>query len=206
MPPNIEKEPQQKNTLGQHFNFNKLLQLRHKTKNNRHSAGKNVSELNDGVRKDHIRNIKSIQQMKLNNIEIPNENDIVVMPEISESDTLRFDIEKLKETIEQHLVNRQQFQIGINECKDEKLRETEVITKLRSEKKIKERTHLLLENPEVNLSKMKTVLATTQERINKLKVQWEEHRVPLVEQLEKAKQSSTKQYVSLKEFFFFFLI
>lgn len=193
---NSEEQPQLRSTLGEHFNFNRLLELRQRPKGNRNSAGKNVSEPSDGLRSDHLRNIKSIQQLTLNNVEIANENDIVVMPEISESDTLRFEIEKLKETIEQHLVNRQQLQISINECRDEKSKETEIIKKLKSEKKIKERTHLLLENPEVNLSKMKTVLATTQERINKLKAQWEEHRAPLVEQLEKARQSSTKQYVS----------
>lgn len=181
----LPSDEQKLKPIEQYSNFRKLLELRGKSKG-----------LNDGTRKDHIRNIKSVQQMTLNNVEIPNENDIVAIPEVSESDALRFDIEKLKEKIEQHLTSRQELQASLNECKTKKSTENEVIGKLKSEKKIKERTHLLLENPEVNLTKMETVLTTTQERINKLKRQWEEHRVPLVEQLEKARQSSTKQYVS----------
>lgn len=165
-------------------NFQKLLQL--------HQSGVNSQAT---IKKEHVRNIKSIQQLTLNNIEIPNENDIVVMPEISELDAIRFQIEKIKGTIEQFLQHRQQLQANINECKEEKLAENEVITKLKSEKKIKGRTNLLLENPEVNFTKMENVLATTQERIKKLNEQWQEHRLPLVEQLETSRQSSTQKFV-----------
>lgn len=147
-------------------------------------------------RKDNIRNIKSVQQLKLNNIEIPNENDIVQMPEISESDAIQFDIEKLKENIEKYLNERQQLQTNTVDLKDEKIKEDELIVQLRAERKIKERIHLVLENPDVNYGKIMAMVANTQERIDKLKEQWNEHRGALNEQLEKTRQSSTKKYVS----------
>lgn len=148
------------------------------------------------ISKDNLRNIKSIQQLTLNNIEIPNENDIVQMPEISTVDALNFDIEKLKQSIEQCVVNRKQLLTEINNMREQKIIEEQLVVKLREEKKIKERTHILLENPEVNITKMGTVLASTEERLQKLSEQWEDHRQPLVERLERAQQSTSKQYVS----------
>lgn len=146
-------------------------------------------------RKDHLRNAKSVQQLKLSNIEIPND-DIVQMPEISESDGIQFQIEKLKVSIEQCLSDRQNLQTSIAETKAEIVREEEQLVQLRAERKVKERTHLVLENPDVNYSKMMSLVENTQERIGKLKEQWDEHRGALTEQLEKARQSSTKKYVS----------
>lgn len=136
-----------------------------------------------------------MQQLTLNNIEIPNEDDIVQMPEISQSDAIQFNIEKLKESIEKFMGERQQLQANIADCKLERTKETELIVELKAERKIKERTHLVLENPEVNYGKMVAMVATSQERIDKLKEQWKEHRAALVQQLEDARQSSTKKYV-----------
>lgn len=148
------------------------------------------------MKRDHIRNVKSIQQLTLNNIELPHANDIVAMPEISECDAIRFDIEKIKSNIEQASVDRQKLQSNLDEYKAEKQTEIDAITKLKSERKVAERTNLLLENPDVNLNKMEKVLATTHERINKLREQWDEHRQPMIQQLEMAKQSSTQKYVN----------
>lgn len=113
---------------------------------------------NSRITKDHIRNIKSVQQLTLNNIEIPNQNDIVSMPEISPIDALNFDIEKLKQSIEQCVINRKALMTKISDIREMKLTEEQAIAKLRDEKRIKERTHILLENPEVNMAKMATVL------------------------------------------------
>lgn len=166
-------------------NFQKLLQL------NKANGSQSASQ----TKRDHIRNVKSIQQLTLNNIELPHANDIVAMPEISECDAIRFDIEKIKANIEQALSSRQKLQDTLDECKTEIQTEVDAITKLKSERKVAERTNLLLENPDVNFAKMEKVLATTQERINKLRDQWEEHRQPMMQQLETAKQSSTQKYV-----------
>lgn len=147
-------------------------------------------------RKDHLRNVKSVQQLKLNNIELPHDDDIVQMPEVSELDAIQFDIEKLKEGIEENVAEQQQLLANIADLKSEMGKENELLVQIRAERKVKERTHLVLENPDVNYSKMVGVVANTQERIDKLKEQWDEHRVALMEQLDKARQSSTKKYVS----------
>lgn len=147
------------------------------------------------LQRNHIHNIKTIQQLTLNNVEIPNENDIVVMPEISETDTIRFDVEKLKAKIEKLMQNRQDIYANTIAFKDDIQNEMDALVQLKCERKIKERTSLLLENPIENLSKMEKVLNTTQERINKLHDQWNEHRTPLIKQLEQARQSTSKKYV-----------
>lgn len=168
-------------------NFQQLLHITRKEKN---------AQTQTQTQRNHIRNVKSIQQLALNNVEIPNENDIVVMPEISEIDSMLFDIEKVKANIEQALHSRQEIQPNVATVQEELRKMNESLAQLRIERKIKERTSLLLENPSENLIKMETVLTTTQERINKLREQWEEHRVPLMQQLEQARQSSTTKYVS----------
>lgn len=150
--------------------------------------------------KDHLKNIKNVQQLTLNNIEIKNQNDIVIMPEISPVDALNFDIEKLKQSIEQCVVNRKSLMSRINDIKELKVKEEENIVKLKEQRKIAERTHILLENPEVNITKMGAVLAATKERMKHLKEQWDERRIPLMEQLEQAQQSTSKQYVGFVGF------
>ncbi|KAJ6648734.1 Coiled-coil domain-containing protein 22 like [Pseudolycoriella hygida] len=150
-----------------------------------------------GVRttsKDHLRNIKSVQQLTLNNVEIKNQNDIVAMPEISPVDALNFDINKLKESIEQCVLNRKTLMSRMNDVKELKAKEEESVLKLKEQRKIAERTHILLENPEVNITKMGAVLEATKERMNHLKEQWNERRIPLMEQLEQTQQSTSKQY------------
>lgn len=176
--------------------FQKLLQIHHKTS----TVGPQPAVRTKPAiapRKDNIRNLKSVQQLTLNNIEIPNENDIVEMPEISQSDAIQFDIEKLKENIEKFLNERQHMQANISDAKDERTKENELVIQLRAERKVKERIHLVLENPEVNYGKMQTMVSNTQERIDKLKDQWDEHRGTLEEQLEKARETSTKKYVRI---------
>lgn len=170
-----------------------------------HCLGKQSTTTTIGVRsavasKDHLRNIKSVQQLTLNNVEIKNQNDIVIMPEISPLDALNFDIEKLKQSIEQCVINRKSLMSRINDIKELKVKEEENIVKLKEQRKIAERTHILLENPEVNVTKMGAVLEATKERMKHLKEQWNERRIPLMEQLEQAQQSTSKQYVSFFPF------
>lgn len=163
------------------------------------TATGSTSSASSGTRisKDHIRNIKSVQQLTLNNIEIPNQNDIVSMPEISPVDALNFDVEKLKQSIEQCVINRKTLMTKISDIKELKATEELVIAKLRDDKRIKERTHILLENPEVNVAKMGAVLAATTARMQQLSNQWQEHRIPLVQQLERAGQSTAEQSVCI---------
>lgn len=162
------------------------------------ATGSTAGASSTRISKDHIRNIKSVQQLTLNNIEIPNQNDIVSMPEISPVDALNFDVEKLKQSIEQCVINRKTLMTKISDIKELKATEELVIAKLRDEKRIKERTHILLENPEVNVAKMGAVLAATTARMQQLSAQWQEHRIPLVQQLERAGQSTAEQSVSTR--------
>lgn len=99
-----------KSTARRTANFQKLLQL------NKSKGSQSASQ----VKRDHIRNVKSIQQLTLNNIDLPHANDIVAMPEISESDAIRFDIEKIKASIEQAMLSRQKLQDQLNEFEREK--------------------------------------------------------------------------------------
>lgn len=148
------------------------------------------------VKKGNIKNVTSVQQLALNNVEIPNEDDIVVMPEIRESDAIRFEIEKVKAEIKNLVLHRQDIQSQLSQCQLELENLTEQLPQLQSEKKIKERARLLLENPEENIAKMTKVLETSRERIKKLQEQWDEHRIPLEQQIETARSSSNSKYVS----------
>lgn len=174
-------------------NFRKLIQLQ-----------KSIVAPSSYIKKDNLRNVTSVQQLALNNVEIPNEDDIVVMPEIRESDAIRFEIEKVKNEIKNLLQHRQDLQSQMSECKTTIKTLAEQLPQLQSEKKLKERTHLLLENPEENIEKMTKVLATSRDRIKKLHDQWDEHRIPLEAQIEVARGSSNSKYVNGFKFYFLF--
>lgn len=167
-------------------NFRKLIQIQ-----------KSTIAPSSYMKKDNMRNVTSVQQLALNNVEIPHENDIVVMPEIRESDAIRFEIEKVKVEIKNLIQHRQDLQSQISECKTSSNSLTEQIPKLQTEKKLKERTQILLENPEENIERMTKALANSHERIKKLKDQWDEHRAPLEQQIEIARGCSNSQYVCL---------
>lgn len=149
------------------------------------------------AKKDNLRNVTSVQQMALNKIEIPHEDDIVVMPEIRESDTIRFEIEKIKDEIKHLLQHRQNLRSEMTECKTQAKELADLMPQLENDKKLKERTQLLLKNPEDNIAKMAKVLVTSQERLKKLREQWDDHRIPLEQQIEVARSSSNSKYVSL---------
>ncbi|XP_061515734.1 coiled-coil domain-containing protein 22 homolog [Anopheles gambiae] len=68
-----------------------------------------------------------------------------------------------------------------------------VVEKLKEEKKIKERTHILLENPEVNVAKLESIIAAAGEKMKKLQSQWEAHRSPLVATLEEHQAKNSDQ-------------
>lgn len=166
-------------------NFRKLIQIQ-----------KSIVAPSSYVKRDSMRNITSVQQLALNNVEIPHEDDIVVMPEIRESDAIRFQIEKVKADIKNLLQHRQDLQAQLADYKMNTKGLADQLPQLQNEKKLKERTQLLLENPEENIAKMAKVLATSRERIKKLKDQWDEHRIPLEHQIEAARGSSNSGYVS----------
>lgn len=166
-------------------NFRKLIQL-HKT---------SVAP-SSYVKRDSMRNITSVQQLALNNVEIPHQDDIVEMPEIRESDAIHFDIGKTRADVRNLLQIRQELQTKITECKTTEQQCFDCLPQLQNEKKLKERTQLLLENPAENVVKLVKILQTAQERMKKLQEQWNEHRVPLEQQIQTAQQNNA-QYVSV---------
>ncbi|XP_055626030.1 coiled-coil domain-containing protein 22 homolog [Toxorhynchites rutilus septentrionalis] len=94
-----------------------------------------------------------------------------------ETDQIRADIER----------NAHEF----NALKSERASVSEImetcrkaVGKLKEQKKMKERTHILLENTEVNVKKLEGIIAAAGDRMRKLQDQWETHRNPLVETLE----------------------
>lgn len=167
--------------------FNKLIQMQKSTIAPASYVKKTANS---------IRNVTTVQQLALNNVEIPHEDDIVPMPEIRESDAIRFEIEKVKADIKSVVLNRQTIQSQLADCRANVNCFTEQLPQLQSEKKLKERAQLLLENPEENIAKMTKVLATSHERIKKLHDQWDEHRIPLEQQIDVARSSSNSKYVS----------
>uniref|UniRef100_A0A182N3H2 Coiled-coil domain-containing protein 22 homolog n=1 Tax=Anopheles dirus TaxID=7168 RepID=A0A182N3H2_9DIPT len=68
-----------------------------------------------------------------------------------------------------------------------------VTERLREEKKIKERTHILLENPAVNVAKLESIIGAAAEKMKKLQSQWETHRAPLVATLEQHAAKNSDQ-------------
>ena len=99
-------------------------------------------------------------------------------------ENLNVEIEKLKQTIEQNVLEHSKM---ISDKKDLNLELEEnekIVTKLKNQKKIKERTHIMLEDPAVNLKKLEDIINAGHERMKKMTEQWEEHREPLVKTLE----------------------
>lgn len=103
-------------------------------------------------------------------------------------DILNTEIETLKKVIEENVTEKNELE---QKCDEMNIMKREIETQLielKDERKIKERISILLENPETNIKKMETVLSATVDRMNNLTEKWEEHRIPLVEALEKSKQ------------------
>ncbi|XP_050067177.1 coiled-coil domain-containing protein 22 homolog [Anopheles maculipalpis] len=67
------------------------------------------------------------------------------------------------------------------------------VEKLKEEKKIKERTHILLENPEVNVTKLESIIAAAGEKMKKLQSQWEAHKAPLMATLQEHQSKNSDQ-------------
>lgn len=185
-PANEQNQIHSMQSLAIQRKFNKLIQMQKSTIAPASYVKKTVN---------NIRNVTTVQQLALNNVEIPHEDDIVPMPEIRESDAIRFEIEKVKADLKTVVSHRQTIQSQLADCRANVKSFTEQLPQLQSEKKLKERAQLLLENPEENIAKMTKVLATSHERIKKLHDQWEEHRIPLEQQIDVARSSSNSKYV-----------
>ncbi|XP_065080310.1 coiled-coil domain-containing protein 22 homolog [Ochlerotatus camptorhynchus] len=99
-------------------------------------------------------------------------------------ESLQDDIDALREEIEQNVEENAAVHGSRTELGESMEVYRRAIVKLKEEKKIKERTHILLEDPEVNVKKLEAIIAAGGERMKKLQDQWDAHRTPLVETLE----------------------
>ncbi|XP_055372658.1 coiled-coil domain-containing protein 22 homolog [Condylostylus longicornis] len=102
-------------------------------------------------------------------------------------ESLNLDVEKLKKSIDDLLAKRKEIQQELTQMKQVRVEHEAQLSEIQSERKIKERSNILLENPDVNIAKMESIIAATNERLKKLQLQWEEHRKPLVAALEKSR-------------------
>ncbi|XP_062564380.1 coiled-coil domain-containing protein 22 homolog [Armigeres subalbatus] len=105
-------------------------------------------------------------------------------PGRSPLESLQRDIEALQQEIEQNSEDGKRLEKSRKEVDASAETYRKAIIKLKEEKKIKERTHILLEDPEVNVKKLETIIAAGDERMKKLQNQWDTHRVPLVDTLD----------------------
>ncbi|XP_053659330.1 coiled-coil domain-containing protein 22 homolog [Anopheles marshallii] len=108
-------------------------------------------------------------------------------------DTLQREIAKIKTAIEETKREQRELQ---SKCAvaGESGKALETLTeKLKEEKKIKERTHILLENPEVNVAKLELIISAAGEKMKKLQSQWESHRAPLMATLQEHQAKNSDQ-------------
>lgn len=145
-------------------------------KNNDLTNGQEVV-LNDSTKTDEmVEEIsKDVKLMKIVNKESP-------------LDILNTEIETLKKIIEENVLEKNLLEDKFDETKMMKNEIEKELIQLKDERKIKERISILLENPETNIKKMETVLTATVDRMKNLSEQWAEHRIPLIEALEKSKE------------------
>ncbi|XP_052888159.1 coiled-coil domain-containing protein 22 homolog [Anopheles moucheti] len=110
-------------------------------------------------------------------------------------DTLQQEIAKINTAIEETKREQRDLQ-SKREVAGQSGKALETVTeKLKEEKKIKERTHILLENPEVNVAKLESIIAAAGEKMKKLQSQWESHRAPLMATLQEH-QAKNSDHVS----------
>uniref|UniRef100_A0A182W1U2 Coiled-coil domain-containing protein 22 homolog n=1 Tax=Anopheles minimus TaxID=112268 RepID=A0A182W1U2_9DIPT len=108
-------------------------------------------------------------------------------------DTLQQEIGKIHTAIEETKREQRDLQ-SKRTVVDENVHALEKVTeKLKEEKKIKERTHILLENPEVNVAKLESIIAAAGEKMKKLQSQWESHRAPLMATLQEHQAKNSDQ-------------
>lgn len=132
--------------------------------------------------------------------EPPKEEDPIDM-KMYNLDELRLKIKSKRE--ERRLLEEKIAQLQLRaEVEAKELNET------RLQKKIKERTLLVLDNPEENIQKLQKMIENGKEKRERLELQWEEHRTPLQTQIdaineEKLKRSSKTKVRNLLFFIFF---
>uniref|UniRef100_A0A182PQX5 Coiled-coil domain-containing protein 22 homolog n=1 Tax=Anopheles epiroticus TaxID=199890 RepID=A0A182PQX5_9DIPT len=108
-------------------------------------------------------------------------------------DTLEQEITNAQTAIEESRIEQRALRTKRKQMEERSNAMEKVTEKLKEEKKIKERTHILLENPEVNVAKLESIIAAAGEKMKKLQSQWEAHRAPLLATLEEHQAKNSDQ-------------
>lgn len=119
---------------------------------------------------------------------------------LSPLDKINVEISSLRDTIEEMLASRKHIQEGVHNMKEERVQYERDFESLQKDRKVKERTCILLENPQVNLEKMNSLISSSEQRLKKVHLQWDEHRIPLEEALKEALSKNSDKFVSIFDF------
>uniref|UniRef100_A0A182TCP3 Coiled-coil domain-containing protein 22 homolog n=1 Tax=Anopheles maculatus TaxID=74869 RepID=A0A182TCP3_9DIPT len=112
---------------------------------------------------------------------------------LDQLDAVQQEIDKINTAIEEARREQRELQ-SKRSIVGENVKALDSVTeKLKEEKKIKERTHILLENPEVNVAKLESIIAAAGEKMKKLQTQWETHRAPLMATLQEHQAKNSDQ-------------
>lgn len=109
------------------------------------------------------------------------------IPELPEEDPVelkRSHIEGLRCQIEQRREETVELAKKIEELKTKSRKTKASLDDLNLQKKIKERTLLVLENPEENVQKLRKMIDNASEKMTRLQDQWMEHKTPLQTQID----------------------
>ncbi|XP_035892487.1 coiled-coil domain-containing protein 22 homolog [Anopheles stephensi] len=112
---------------------------------------------------------------------------------LDQLDALQQEIDKINTAIEETKREQRDLQTKRSIVGENAKTLESVTDKLKEEKKIKERTHILLENPEVNVAKLESIIVAAGEKMKKLQSQWETHRAPLMAQLQEHQVKNSDQ-------------
>lgn len=116
---------------------------------------------------------------------------------LSPVDKINVEISSLRDTIEEILASRKHIQECVHNMKEERVQYEKDLESLQRDRKVKERTCILLENPDVNLEKMNSLISSSEQRLKKVHLQWDEHRIPLEEALKEALSKNSDKFVSM---------
>uniref|UniRef100_A0A1B0CUT5 Coiled-coil domain-containing protein 22 homolog n=1 Tax=Lutzomyia longipalpis TaxID=7200 RepID=A0A1B0CUT5_LUTLO len=143
-----------------------------------------LSARDDAVSED--KQLQNAESASEETEKVPSRDDI--LKPRSPLEVLEEDIENLRAKIEGSVGERQSVLEEIESGKSTIAEHEEKLLGLRKEKRVRERTNIVLENPEENVTKLEAMVANSREKLKKLELQWREHEAPLLEALSSAEK------------------
>lgn len=103
---------------------------------------------------------------------------------LSETEILEEEIEQLQNQIEVEETQQRGLLLEQEEIREKLSQSVIELEKLNNERKVVERTAMLLDDPESNEQKLLEMIDLSKKKMEKLQTQWEEHKRPLQEQID----------------------